>query len=122
MFSARHSATKPPSPSCVTSKTISSMQFRLQLWGCGDKSVEIARWSRENRVVCRCREHRRGIRPVFSVHLIFLECTAADGGRSAVHLLGEIILQAQLFDQVELGFEEVDMFFLVFQENLEEIG
>jgi hypothetical protein len=64
----------------------------------------------------------RGIRPVFSVHLIFLECTAADGGRSAVHLLGEIILQAQLLDQVELGFEEVDMFFLVFQENLEEIG
>jgi hypothetical protein len=43
-------------------------------------------------------------------------------GRSSVHLLGEVILEAQLVDQVELGFEKVDVFFLVFQENLEEIG
>ena len=44
------------------------------------------------------------------------------GGRSAVHLLGEVILQTHLFDQIKLSFEKVDVFFFVFQENLEEIG
>ncbi len=61
------------------------------------------------------------MRPVFSTSLFFLERTAG-GGRSAVHLLGEVILQAQLFDQVELGFEEVNVLLFVLQENLEEIG
>jgi hypothetical protein len=42
--------------------------------------------------------------------------------RSVLHLLSEVILQAHLVDQSKLGFEEVNVFFLVFQENLEEIG
>jgi hypothetical protein len=45
------------------------------------------------------------------------------GGRlPRVQLLAEVILQAHLLDQVELGFEEIDVIFLVFQESLEEIG
>lgn len=46
----------------------------------------------------------------------------AGGSLSRVQLLAEVILQAHLFDQVELGFEEIDVVFLVFKESLEEIG
>ena len=42
--------------------------------------------------------------------------------RPVLHLLGKVILQAQLVNQIELRFEEIDVFLLVFQENLEEIG
>lgn len=52
----------------------------------------------------------------------FLLDRTAGGSLSRVQLLAEVILQAHLFDQVELGFEEIDVIFLVFKESLEEIG
>src|SRR5687767_5928755 len=38
----------------------------------------------------------------------------------ALHLLGEVVLQADLLDQRELGLEPVDVFLLVFEDLLEQ--
>lgn len=68
------------------------------------------------------REHRpQDATGVLSLWILFREALSPMW-RSAVHLLAEVILQAHLFDQSELGFEEVDVLLFVFQENLEEIG